>query len=50
MGGDWGREPGRIGGGRCSRGGREKVGKREFKDGVMRERNAKRYSLAFGMH
>ena len=36
-GGDRGREPGRIGGGRGTGGGREKGGKREFIDGGMRE-------------
>ena len=35
-GGTGGREPGRIGGGRGTGGGRQKDGKREFKDG-MRE-------------
>ena len=48
--GGGGREPGRIGGGRGTGGGREGRGKREFKDGGMRERNAKPYSLPFSMH
>ena len=44
------RQPGRIGGGRGTGGGREKGGKRVFKDGGMRELNAKRYSFSFSMH
>ena len=36
-GGAAGREPGRLGGGSGTGGGREKGGKREFKDGGMRE-------------